>query len=867
MTEMLKLAVAIQGVNQFSTAFNQASAGIGGIKGAARGMSAGMAAAGGAIAFMAAGAAASFISSSIEMAAGFEKEMLRVQAVTGATGEQYEELTGFAKNLGETTEFTARESASAMSAFGMAGFDVNEIYEATPVALNLATAGMTDMGTAAGVTANIIRAFGLETSDAVRVGDVLTETFTSSFTTVESLGESFKMAAPLASSAGISFEATAAAIGKLGDAGLQGTMAGTGLRQAITKILTPTDDATKAISRLGLDIQTFTDAGIGMKSQLDAQLPALEALETQSVGLATESQNLSIQMSEIGIAVGENNTEIAMHESSITSITSDYTAWDDEINSLKGDLLGLQGIMSGFSLDMKKNNLAVMEIRQQADRQNRELNASELAQISELQEMNDEVRIKREQASIQQMEMQSEVARKETEKSAAIQQATSVEVASIAQLKASNASLNSQRQQLQLTTQQNALSSTLTGINLDKQRVSVDQLTESLGTQVTGTADFVTILQQLDDAGATTSDVLEIFSTRGGSAMLALQKQGVDSLATLTDSLINSEGAMDGVADTIRGSMSVEMDLMKSKWEAFQIELGTKLFPVLRELFTIFQDDILPALSDVSDIFTDSLVPIFVNGVLPAFKFLLVLAAPILSFLGDNPPLIWLIIGALIAWKVAQLILNATMLANPIGLIIIAVVALIAIIWLIVDNWDAISGALGAIWDGITSAFMTVVGFFKTAFVAIGTAIAAPFILVYDTIIMVKDMIMDFIDTIKGVVEEVTSLGGLTDIGGTIGGVLGFATGTGESGAPKTGMYQLHESEIVLNKSESDVVRRLLENGQGAGGEGGGGGGGVTYNVNIGEINANDEAGGRAAARAITDELRSLNARGDSEGV
>lgn len=61
--------------------------------------------------------------------------------------------------------------------------------------------------------------------------------------------------------------------------------------------------------------------------------------------------------------------------------------------------------------------------------------------------------------------------------------------------------------------------------------------------------------------------------------------------------------------------------------------------------------------------------------------------------------------GAVIA---AQWLWNAAMTANPIGLIIAAVVALIAIIVLLVLNWDTVVGFLKGVWDGFVGWFMGV---------------------------------------------------------------------------------------------------------------------------------------------------------------
>ena len=75
-------------------------------------------------------------------------------------------------------------------------------------------------------------------------------------------------------------------------------------------------------------------------------------------------------------------------------------------------------------------------------------------------------------------------------------------------------------------------------------------------------------------------------------------------------------------------------------------------------------------------------------------------------------PIAYIILGIVSAikiWTAVQTILNAVMAANPIGLIIIAVVGLIGVITLLVKKWDVVKAALikgiKAVWSKITGFF------------------------------------------------------------------------------------------------------------------------------------------------------------------
>ena len=185
--------------------------------------------------------------------ANFEKGMNRVAALTQATGSDFDAMRDKAKELGRTTAFSATQSADAMGFLAMAGFKSNEIVGAMPSVLSLAAAAQMDLGEAADITSNIMTGFGMEVSDLNRINDVLVKGMTSANVDLTMLGESMKYVGPVAASAGMQFEETAAAVALLGNAGIQGSMAGTALRGAMTRLLTPSEEAAATMQKLGIN--------------------------------------------------------------------------------------------------------------------------------------------------------------------------------------------------------------------------------------------------------------------------------------------------------------------------------------------------------------------------------------------------------------------------------------------------------------------------------------------------------------------------------------------------------------------------------------------------------------------------------------
>ena len=163
--------------------------------------------------------------------ANFQDVMKEVQAVTGATGQEFDKLYEKAKKLGATTSFTAGQVAEGMANLGRQGFKPDEIDAAIPSVLNLARATKTELAAAATIAAGTLRALGMEAKEMPRVADVLTATANNSAQTLEELGDTMKYAAPIADEMGLSIEQTAKAIGVLANMQIKGTMAGTALRK------------------------------------------------------------------------------------------------------------------------------------------------------------------------------------------------------------------------------------------------------------------------------------------------------------------------------------------------------------------------------------------------------------------------------------------------------------------------------------------------------------------------------------------------------------------------------------------------------------------------------------------------------------
>lgn len=195
----------------------------------------------------------------ITAGAGFEKTLSSVEAVTGATTEQMDQMKNQAKQLGSETKFSASQAAEGMAFLGMAGFKTHEIMSAMPGMLNLAAAGSLDLGSAADIASNIMSGFGINATEAGHTADVLAKAASSSNTSVSQLGEAMKYASGTASTVGFGLEETTAAMMAMADVGLQGSVAGQAFASSLGRLAKPSKEAQKAID--GMNISFFDQQG------------------------------------------------------------------------------------------------------------------------------------------------------------------------------------------------------------------------------------------------------------------------------------------------------------------------------------------------------------------------------------------------------------------------------------------------------------------------------------------------------------------------------------------------------------------------------------------------------------------------------
>lgn len=187
--------------------------------------------------------------------------------IAGATAEQQTEMMQLAQAVNAVTPLTAADIASGQRYLAMAGNTVEQIKDMTGPAAKLASILGQPFGGKGGVAdlmTNIMSMYVIPSQQATKVTDDLYTAVTNANMSITDLAQAITYAGADMANAGYDLRQTAAAIGVLGDMGIQGSSAGTALANMIRYLQLSLADQKKkgfsALTSLGLSPQDFFDA-------------------------------------------------------------------------------------------------------------------------------------------------------------------------------------------------------------------------------------------------------------------------------------------------------------------------------------------------------------------------------------------------------------------------------------------------------------------------------------------------------------------------------------------------------------------------------------------------------------------------------
>lgn len=298
-------------------------------------------------------AVAAFGVAAVKMAADFDQQMSTVQANTGATGAQLDQLRAAAIEAGASTVYSASDSADAINDLGKAGMSVTDILNGgLSGALNLAASDGMAVGDAAEYMANALSMFHLKGSQASQVADALAAGAGKAVGNVSDFGEALNNCGAQANSFGMNIQETTGVLALFAQNGTIGAEAGTQLNSMLMKLAAPSAEASNTMKELGISAYDAQHHFVGMANFAGQLQKAEKNLtdEQRNQANATIFGSYAIKAANYLYEAGESGVNKWTKAVSESGYAAEQAAAKN--NNLKGDLENLSGSMESLMISV-----------------------------------------------------------------------------------------------------------------------------------------------------------------------------------------------------------------------------------------------------------------------------------------------------------------------------------------------------------------------------------------------------------------------------------------------------------------------------------------------------------------------------------
>lgn len=196
--------------------------------------------------------------------------------VTAKFKSQLNDLSDASKKWAVQYGVSTTAINNGMSEMIKRGYTAAQTLGAMPAVLDATKASGDDFNDVMHVSTSVLEQFGLKTEstsamlkNTSRVTDTLTYVANATAAGFNDMGEAMTYVGPTAHAAGISLEQTAAAIGIMSNRGIEGSVAGTTLRSALTRLLNPSKQNVEGFKKLGISVGDFKKGTIGLPEIID----------------------------------------------------------------------------------------------------------------------------------------------------------------------------------------------------------------------------------------------------------------------------------------------------------------------------------------------------------------------------------------------------------------------------------------------------------------------------------------------------------------------------------------------------------------------------------------------------------------------
>ena len=198
----------------------------------------------------------------------FEASMSKVQALSGATGEDFDRLSAAAKEMGASTSKTASQAADALGYMALAGWKTEQMLGGLEPILRASEAGGMDLARCSDLVTDSMSAMGIAVDDLGHYLDVVAKAQSSSNTSMEQLLEAYVGVGGTLRNLNVDIEESATLLGTLANRGKKGAEAGTAFNSIIVNLIGANRSAKTAMDELGVSAWDSNGKFIGLTETL-----------------------------------------------------------------------------------------------------------------------------------------------------------------------------------------------------------------------------------------------------------------------------------------------------------------------------------------------------------------------------------------------------------------------------------------------------------------------------------------------------------------------------------------------------------------------------------------------------------------------
>lgn len=309
-------------------------------------------------------AVAGVTTAAIKTGKEFENSMSQVAATMGidkATKDglkNYQTLERAAKEMGESTAFTASEAAEGLNYLALAGYSADKAATALPYTLKLAGAGAMDLADASDMVTDAMSALNLEANNKnlSTFSDQLAKSASTTNTNVKQLGEAILTVGGTAANLKGGTAELNTALGILANNGIKGAEGGTHLRNMLSSLESPTEAAAKQLEKLGVNVydtkgnlrslnDIFSDVQKSTKGMTNQQVDGILATLFNKRDLASARAMMK--------AAGDEFSKIEKTISDSAGACDQM--YKTQLDNLEGDLALFTSALQGLGIEVYEN--------------------------------------------------------------------------------------------------------------------------------------------------------------------------------------------------------------------------------------------------------------------------------------------------------------------------------------------------------------------------------------------------------------------------------------------------------------------------------------------------------------------------------